>query len=115
MLSNELLSEIEGGGGEPLSFAARRVPSTRQGKRVTLSCLLRWVLEGVKGPDGKRIKLEAARMAGRWITTPGAIRRFVERQTPQLDGEHAPPASRSPGKRQRASERAAKALEKLGI
>jgi hypothetical protein len=115
MLTTELLNEIENGQGESLNVAARRIPSARQGKAVTLSCLLRWVFNGVKGPGGERIKLEAARVAGRWVTTPAAIRRFIERQTPRLDGEPAPPLIRSASKRQRASEKAAKALEKLGI
>ena len=40
---------------------------------------------GVKGPGGQRVKLEAARLAGKWITTPAAIGRFVEAQTPRPD------------------------------
>jgi len=114
MLSSELLNEIEAGQGEPLSVAAKRIPSARQGKAVTLGCLLRWVKNGVKGPGGERVKLEAARMAGKWVTTPGAIRRFVQAQTPQCSGE-APPTPRSPGRRERASARASKRLEELGI
>ena len=114
MLTDQLLSEIEAGEGEPLVRAARRIPSSRQGKPVTLSCLLRWVLSGVRGPGGQRIKLEAARLANRWITTPGALRRFVEAQTPHLAAEGAP-SPRSPARRQKASERAARELDNLGI
>jgi hypothetical protein len=114
MLTEQLLSEIEAGEGEPLARAARRIPSTRQSKPVTLSCLLRWVLSGVRGPGGQRIRLEAARLANRWITTPGALRRFVAAQTPPTPTEEAP-APRSPTKRQRASERAAEELGRRGI
>jgi hypothetical protein len=114
MLTEQLLAEIEDGEGETLSRAARRVPRTRQDKAVGLSCLFRWVTVGVLGPDGRRVKLEAARLAGKWVTTPGAIRRFVAAQTPRLDPEPAPD-HRSPGKRQRAAERAAKELERLGL
>jgi hypothetical protein len=113
MLTDQLLQEIEAGQGETLTHAARRVPRTRQDKPVTLGCLIRWVSRGVKGPDGERIRLEAARLAGRWVTTPGAIRRFVEAQTPR-DAECAP-TKRPPGRRRRASERAAKELERAGI
>jgi hypothetical protein len=113
MLSELILAEIEAGEGESLARAARRFPSARQGKAVTLSCLLRWVTSGVFGPDGRRVKLEAARLAGRWITTPGAIRRFVAAQTPRLCGEA--PTPRTPARRQRASDQAAKELDRIGI
>lgn len=114
MLTQELRAEIEAGQGESLTRAARRFPSARQGKPVTLSCLVRWVQRGVKGPNGERIRLEAARLAGRWITTPAACVRFVERQTPRSD-DAPPPAPRTPGVRRRAADRAAKELERLGI
>jgi hypothetical protein len=113
MLSDQLLQEIEAGQGETLTRAARRIPPTRLGKAVTLSCLLRWVQSGVRGPAGQRVKLEAARLAGKWVTTPAAIRRFVEAQTPRTDSEPAPP--RSPARRRRASELAGEELERKGI
>jgi hypothetical protein len=114
MLTDQLLEEIESGQGETLTRAARRVPRTRQDRPVTLSCLFRWITTGVIGPNGQRIKLEAARLAGKWITTPGAIRRFVEAQTPRHD-IGAAPVPRSPNRRRRASERAAEELERIGI
>jgi hypothetical protein len=114
MLTDLLLEEIEAGQGEVLTQAARRVPRTRLERPVSLSCLFRWITTGVIGPNGQRIKLEAARLAGRWITTPGAIRRFVEAQTPR-SRDDGTLTLRTPTKRQRASERAAKELEKFGI
>jgi hypothetical protein len=114
MLTDDLLEEIEAGQGETLTRAARRVPRTRRDRPVTLSCLLRWITIGVIGPSGERIKLEAARLAGKWVTTPGAIRRFVAEQTPRVDAEPVP-APRSPGKRRRASERAAEELQRKGL
>jgi hypothetical protein len=114
MYTDRLLEEIEAGQGETLTRAARRVPRTRRGRPVTLSCLLRWVQTGVRGPDGRRVKLEAARLAGKWVTTPGAIRRFVAAQTPRVGAEQAP-APRSPSRCHREGERAAKELEREGI
>jgi hypothetical protein len=114
MLTDQLLEEIEAGQGETLTRAARRLPRTRLDKPVTLSCLIRWVLQGVQGPGGRRVYLEAARLAGKWVTTPGAIRRFVEAQTPRLGAEDAP-APRSAARRHRASERAGKELEEAGF
>jgi hypothetical protein len=114
MHTEKLLEEIEAGHGETLTRAARRVPRTRQDKPVTLSCLIRWVLEGVRGPDGRRVYLEAARLAGRWVTTPGAIRRFVEAQTPRPEVDE-PRVPRSPARRRRESERAGRELDRLGL
>ena len=110
----QTLDEIAAGLGEPLSRACRRFPPHRQGKPVSLSCLVRWITSGVRDPNGVRIRLEAARLAGRWITTPGAIARFLAAQTPRLDGDPHPPP-RTPAARQLASERAAAELETLGI
>jgi hypothetical protein len=114
VITDQLLSEIEAGQGEPLTRAAKRVPSARNGRPATLSRLFRWVMQGVLGPDGQRVYLEAARLAGTWITTPGAIRRFVAAQTPCLNAEQSP-TPRAPAARQRAAERAGKALEQIGI
>src|SRR5262245_3936515 len=110
VLTQELLNEIEAGQGEPLTIAAKRIPSYRQGQPVTLSCLLRWVLSGVVGPEGERVYLEAARLSGRWITSSAAIRRFVARQTPGSIKQ--PTRSRAASAR---AERAGRQLEELGV
>jgi hypothetical protein len=74
----------------------------------------RWALKGLPAPDGQRVRLEALRVGGRWVSSWAALQRFAERTTPNLDGETAK-APRSASKRQRASERAGKQLERLGI
>src|SRR5262249_30643192 len=104
----------EAGQGETLTRAARRGPRTRQNRPVTLSCLLRWISTGVMGADRQRIRLEAARLAWKWGTTPGAIRRFGAAQTPRQAGSPAG-TPRTPGRRGRASERAEQELERLGM
>jgi hypothetical protein len=113
VLTEQLLEEIEAGQAETLTRAARRVPRTRQDRPVTLGCLLRWITTGVIASNGLRVHLEAARLAGKWVTTSGAIRRFVLAQTPR--DSQGTPAPRTPAARQRASARAAKELEKVGI
>jgi hypothetical protein len=114
MPTDQLLSAIEDGQALTLTQAARRAPRTRQDRPVTLSCLFRWITTGVIGPDGRRVQLEAARLAGKWVTTPGAIRRFVEAQTPLIRAGEAP-APRSAAQRRRASERADKELDRAGF
>jgi hypothetical protein len=98
-----------------LAQAAARLPPNRLHRPVTASCVLRWVLSGVKVPGGGRMKLEAVRLGGRWLTSVEALERFAARQTPGLDAatNGAPP--RPPASRQRASERAEKELAKIGI
>jgi hypothetical protein len=96
-----------------LSQAARMLPPGRRGRPVTLSCLLRWVLDGVKSPSG-RVRLEAVRMGGRWITSVEALERFACRQTPSVPQESLQSSS-TPSARERASKRAAAELSKIGI
>jgi hypothetical protein len=98
----------------PLTAAAKMVPPARSGKRTHLSTLLRWIIRGVKNPNGEIVRLEAVRLGGRWVTSQDALQRFAERLTPRIEG--APAAvPRTPERRRRASERAAAELERQGI
>jgi hypothetical protein len=108
MSTDKLIEEIDAGEGLTLAQLAKRCPRTRQGKPVSLGCVLRWVLKGARDPNGKPVCLEAARLGGKWITTPAAFRRFIERQTPRLEPSQTP---RTAAKRQRAADRAARELE----
>jgi hypothetical protein len=100
----------------PLSLAAATglIPPGRGGERTHLSTLLRWILHGSKGPDGETVRLEAVRLGSRWVTSREAIQRFSERLTPHLDRDRAE-APRTPGRRQRAADRAGRELDVLGI
>jgi hypothetical protein len=95
-----------------LEQAAATVPPSRGAKRCALSTLLRWVLQGVRGPGGMRVRLEAVRLGGRWLTSREALQRFTERLTPE---PQAALPMRTPGQRRRAAERAAVRLQKAGI
>jgi putative transposase len=64
-----------------LCEAARRLPPGRGGRSVSFSCVLRWITHGVPGPDGRRVKLEAVRVGGRWLTSVEALARWAERLT----------------------------------
>ena len=97
-----------------LNQAARLLPPSRRGAPVSFSCVFRWVTAGLRGPDGRHVRLEAARVGGRWLTSREALQRFADALTPQMGGESAP-APRTPGQRRRAHERATRQLEQVGI
>jgi hypothetical protein len=97
-----------------LATAAAELPPARNGKRCHLSTLLRWGLKGLKSPDGTLVRLEMVRLGARWVTSREALTRFSNRLTPRLDKPDTP-TPRAPADRRRASERAAKELESLGI
>ena len=67
--SHALLEETTLG----LAEAARSLPAGRKGRRPHLSTLLRWILEGVRGPRGERVRLEGLRLGSRWITSKEAL------------------------------------------
>src|SRR4051794_36931031 len=99
LLTEEILS---------LTTAAKKLPAGRRGRPVSLGCLLRWITTGAKGPSGERVRLEGLRLGGRWVTSAQALQRFAAALTPTAEPEPIKP--RTPGQRQRASERAAQQL-----
>jgi hypothetical protein len=111
--NSPILSEITAGLGLSLTQAARRLPSARRGRPVHSSCVWRWINNGVRLTSGEVVRLEAARLAGRWLTSEPALERFLAAQTPAIGDPLASP--RTPTQSRKASERAAKELEALGI
>ncbi len=106
--------EIASGQGLSLSRAARRFPSYRAGRPINPATIWRWLQEGVRLPDGRRVRLEAARLSGRWLTSEPALERFLAAQTPAL-GDDPPHTTATQKQRKRAAERAARELDKIGI
>jgi hypothetical protein len=96
-----------------LSAASRSRLLVRDSRAIDVATVWRWVTRGVRGPDGECVKLEACKVGGFWITSREALERFIEKLTSRVEGVQ--PVPRSPAARMRASERAAKQLEKLGI
>lgn len=89
---------------------AARFPGARGAARLHPATVTRWILKGVRGPGGRRVRLEAVRVGSRWMTTQAALARFAAALAAPADA--AP--SRSPAARNRASERAATELERMG-
>ena len=101
--------------GEPLitlTRAAGKVPGHRGADRLHPATLTRWILIGVKGPAGGRVKLEAVRMGSRWLTSEAAVARFSAALTPPSADSSAP--SRSPAERRQAAQQAEAALIRAG-
>src|SRR5262245_53781183 len=99
-----------------LAEACALLPRGRNGSRPHLSTVLRWILHGAPTPDGcGRVKLAAVRCGAKWVTSREALRAFAAALTPSQSATHAslPPNTRR--QRQKASERAAKKLEEIGI
>jgi hypothetical protein len=62
----------------------REWPRRRAGKRPHISCLIRWVKDGVRG-----VKLETVRCGGTLCTSKPAVGRFLQRLS-ELDGLATP-------------------------
>lgn len=95
-----------------LSDAARGFPSRRAGKRTHVSCVYRWTVDGCRG-----VVLESIQVGGTRCTSREAIGRFFERLTAAAGCSPAPvpaPLIRSPAKRRRDSEAAARELDRAG-
>jgi hypothetical protein len=105
MLAHDLTTETL----VSLPEVLRLLPPGRRGKRPHLSTVLRWIMHGTDG-----VRLEAIRLGGRWVTSREALRRYAERLTPSVDGGVAQ-IPRPPAARRRASERAGRELQKVGI
>jgi hypothetical protein len=115
-MTSQFQAQLLNEGPLGLAAAARLVPSFRGGKSTAPSTVFRWISEGCRGAGGERIKLEAARIGGRWITSQAALDRFVAALTAAHSTESSTEARlpRSPGARRSASHEAAKALEDAG-
>ncbi|MCE9566843.1 MAG: DUF1580 domain-containing protein [Planctomycetes bacterium] len=113
----ELVERILAEGPIGVSQACKIFGTFREGKRVHPSTITRWWSEGVKLANGRVVKLECVKIAGRLSTSKAAVMRFI---TEQQDTTNAPeqPTSRerrSPAQRQKDSEAADRELQKLGV
>lgn len=108
-----VLNEIQSGDGLALSAAGRLFPAHRGSGSVDPSTVFRWVTRGSKTAEGRLVKLEAVRVGGRWLTSKGALTRFVAALTSAVEPTPLPP-SRSPTERTRASAAAGRKLKQMG-
>jgi hypothetical protein len=115
---SKIISEIVAGEALSMGEAGRIIPALRGQKRTDPATIWRWVNRGHKLPDGSVLKLEAAKMAGRWLTSKPALGRFLERITaasiPQSEDTTPPVQARTVSTRQKSSQRASAKLAAMG-
>jgi len=109
----QVLAEIQVGDGLTLSAAGRLFPAHRGVGTVNPSTTFRWVKKGSRTPDGRLVKLEACRVGSRWLTSRGAIARFVAALTDAANPLPLPPI-RTPAARTKAAEQAEAKLREMG-
>jgi hypothetical protein len=111
VLSNEELVLLEQE-GLTITQATKVLPGRVAGSRISVFTLWRWCTKGLKNG----IRLKSVRVGGQRLTTRTWLLEFIEATTAQAE-PHGRIAQniRTPGQRQRASERAAKELRSLGI
>jgi hypothetical protein len=96
-----------------LHEAARLLTPAGDAKPVNYGTLVRWGLNGLKRPDGRKVRLEIFKIGGRMATTRQAINRFVDALNDRE--ETATTMPRTSGRRQKAATRAGEALRRMGI
>lgn len=115
--TQQVLTEIQAGDGLSLAAAGRLFPGHRGSKSVDPSTVFRWATKGTRTPGGQVVKLEAVRVGGRWLTSRGAVVRFVaaltDAATPTSDTP--PPSPRTPAARSRAAGKAVATLRAMGV
>jgi hypothetical protein len=62
----------------PLAEIARRLPARRAGKRTHVSCLWRWIANGLRG-----VRLESIQVGGVTCSSMAAVQRFFNELTAQ--------------------------------
>ena len=100
--------EVLSGSGLSFAAAAKLLPSTRGGRPVHSATSWRWALQGVRLPDGRKLRLGAVKVSGHFATSRQALARFIDAQTPDLDADPCPgaAAARPPAQGQRGGRRA---------
>jgi Protein of unknown function (DUF1580) len=78
-----------------LHEAAKLYPSFRNGRPTHVSTLLRHITKGVRLANGDVVRLDGARLGGRWITSIEAVQRFMERLTDGAIGDAASAVART--------------------
>jgi hypothetical protein len=93
---------------------SRLLGTFRAGRPCHPSTVVRWMLDGIKLGDGRRLRLEHIRITDRLMTSKRALLRFLAaQQDPSSIPDSTSP--RSPAERRRAHAKAEAELKATGI
>jgi hypothetical protein len=113
-----VISEIVRGKALSFSQAGKLIPALRGESSTNPATIWRWARRGHKLDDGTVVKLECAKVAGRWLTSVGSVTRFIERVTlasnPKPTDSPSLKPARSSKAQSEASRRASAKLRALG-
>ena len=112
MNEDAIRNEILGGDVLSIPQAAKLIPGSRtSNEHADPATVWRWVTIGTKTPDGRIVKLGAVRLGGRWVTSKGALERYIKALTSATE---LAPVVRSDRERQRAADAANARLAAAG-
>ncbi len=98
-----------------ISQIVARLPGSRGARRIHPATITRWILDGCPSRDGHRVKLVATRAGSRWLVRESDLQAFFDAlaadPTANLSSSQS---TRTPTARDKASERAARELERMG-
>src|SRR5262245_48451536 len=92
---------------------AKLCGSYRENKPTHPSTVARWMIQGVRIADGRRIHLEHIRIAGRLVSSQAALLRFLEQQQLAHDPSEELPRTRK--QRDRVDAQTQAQLREMGI
>jgi hypothetical protein len=97
----------------------KTIPTAGRGQSPHIASAIRWCTKGVRAQDGSRIRLQALKTPGGWMSRNDWILAFFERMTADRvaasDSPSGQPLPVSPAQRRREIARADRALDAAGI
>ena len=104
IVPESIIREILAGDALGISAAAKLFPAHKgQSPTTNPATVWRWLTVGARSASGIVVKLDAARVGGRWLTSRAAIERFVTALTDNTTSPTPiPQPSRSDSQRRRA-------------
>ncbi len=115
MVDTSLIERIISEGAIGCAEASRLFGTFRSGRPCHPATISRWCISGVRVRDGRRVKLEHFRGAGKLMTSKNAIFRFLAaQQDPTESAEPSTIPLPTPNDRRRAIEAATREMETAG-
>lgn len=97
-----------------VSQVCRRLPGARGARHVTPSTVTRWILTGCPARDGRRVRLNAIRVGGRWMIRPADLDGFFTALAAETAEPPVVQQTKKTEQRRRSSQRAADELARRG-